>query len=160
MDDLLIVEGNVTPLSSKTHITYQFHIDEPAACLDIAFAYSSKALEDREASRRMILEAIDKYAEPSISELQKQHWERFVPLQNLLTLSLDDPSGFRGSAHRHPPEQHHLLTEEQASPGFIAGPLPSGIWKLTISIHCVVTPECHYRLVVRKGGNADAMGTI
>lgn len=160
MDDLLIVEGTLTPLSSKTHITYQFHIDEPPACLDIDFEYSPKVLEDQEASRLYIVEAIDKYVEPSVSELQKNHWERFVPLQNLLTLSIDDPESFRGSAHRHPPKQHHFVAESQASPGFIAGPLPAGVWKITISVHCVVTAACHYRLALKKGWGAHEMAAI
>ncbi|WP_166244043.1 hypothetical protein [Paenibacillus turpanensis] len=160
MDELLTVEGTLTPLSSKTHITYQFHIDEPSASLVIDFKYSPKVLEDREAARPLIVEAIEKYVEPSVAELQKKQWERFAPLQNLLTLSIDDPSGFRGSAHRHPPEQHHILGEGEASPGFIAGPLPSGIWKITISVHCVVTPTCTYHLTVRKGGDAHELGTV
>lgn len=160
MHELLKVDGTLTALSSKTHITYAFHMDEPAACLLFDFTYSPKHLEDREASRELIVGAIDKYASPSNAEWQKTMWERFLPLQNLLTLSIDDPSSFRGSAHRHPPNQRHLLAEEKASPGFIAGVLPAGIWKVTLSVHCVVTPTCTYSLVVKKGRDMRDMDTV
>ncbi|CAM4285634.1 hypothetical protein [Paenibacillus tarimensis] len=155
MNELLTIEGTLTPLSSKTHITYQFHIDEPPARLAIEFQYSPKVLEDSEISRPLIMEAIGKYVDPSAADLQKQQWERFTPLQNLLTLSVDDPEGFRGSAHRHPPEQRHTLAVGSASPGFIPGVLPAGIWRITISVHCVVTPACTYRLSVYKGRDAE-----
>ncbi|WP_281883146.1 hypothetical protein [Paenibacillus sp. YYML68] len=151
MSQLLAVEGIVTPSQSKTHITYSFVLEEPASSLELQFKYTPKHLDDQETSRALILEAIDKYAAPAVAEQQKREWAKFMPLQNLLTLSLDDPARFRGSAHRHTPEQKHLVCEEAASPGFIAGPMPQGVWKVTISVHCVVTPECSYTLTVKNG---------
>ncbi|MCI3921101.1 hypothetical protein MO973_12730 [Paenibacillus sp. TRM 82003] len=160
MNELLTAEGTLTPLSSKTHITYQFHIDEPHEAVTIDFQYSPKALEDPDAARPLIERALEKYAEPSIAELHAKQWERYAPLMNLLTLSVDDPEGFRGSAHRHPPEQRHELAKDGASPGFIAGPIVRGVWKITISVHCVVTPTCNYRLTVKKGRDAHEVGTV
>ncbi|MBO2945197.1 hypothetical protein JJQ72_14560 [Paenibacillus sp. F411] len=157
---LLAVEGTLTPLSSKSHITYSCLVDEDPASLDMEFRYTPKVMEDPEASRLLIWEAIEKYEAAELVELRKAEWERYMPLQNLLTLSVDDPHGFRGSAHRHPSEQRHMLCEQEASPGFLAGPLPSGIWKITISVHCVVTPECTYQLIVHKGGQSRDLGSV
>ncbi|WP_458127015.1 hypothetical protein [Paenibacillus sp. Z3-2] len=149
--DIIAVEGKLNPLSSKTHITYQFHLDPHLSLLEIEFRYAPKSWLDKEASQPLILEAIETYSDPAWIELHKQEWEKFYPLQNLLTLSLDSPEGFRGSAHRHDPEQQHVICQDESktSPGFIAGEIPSGVWKVTISVHCVVTPDCCYELLVR-----------
>lgn len=151
MRDILIVEGNLTPLSSKTHITYQFYIPGAIDCLNIDFKYSPKTLDDRDLSRELIEEAICKYVPPAHRPVYIEQWERFFPLQNLLTLSIDDPEGFRGSAHRHPNTQQHVLSLLESSPGFFAGPIQEGIWRVTISVHCVVTPECRYHLHIWEG---------
>ncbi|MFC3746542.1 hypothetical protein [Paenibacillus sp. GCM10012306] len=151
MRDLLIVEGQLTPLSSKTHITYQFYLPEGIDSLAIDFKYSPKILEDKDLSQELITEAIHKYVDPTLQQVYAEQWERFFPLQNLLTLSIDDPEGFRGSAHRHPPVQQHVLSQETSSPGFFAGKIGPGVWKVTISVHCVVTPECRYQLHIREG---------
>ncbi|MEK5239881.1 hypothetical protein NST99_29915 [Paenibacillus sp. FSL L8-0470] len=152
--DIITVEGKLTPLSSKTHITYQFHLDYPLSSLEIDFRYAPKQFLDREASQPLILEAIEIYSDPAWVALHKKQWDNFYPLQNLLTLSLDSPLGFRGSAHRHAPEQKHMICPDgsKTSPGFISGDIPSGVWKITISVHCVVTPDCRYELFVRGTG--------
>lgn len=153
-EDIIRVQGKITPGSSKTHIVYQFHLEHSMSSLEIDFGYAPKQFLDREASKPLILEAIERYSEPASAELHKRQWENYYPLQNLLTLSLDSPSGFRGSAHRHAPEQKHIICPDwrMTSPGFIAGDVPAGIWKVTISVHCVITPDCSYELTVRGTG--------
>lgn len=160
MKDILIVEGSLTPLSSKTHITYQFYLPQSTERLAIDFSYTPKILEDKNLSRVLIEEALDKYVALSLQAVYKEKWEKFVPLQNLLTLSIDDPEGFRGSAHRHPNNQHHVLSLHESSPGFFAGPIQEGVWRVTISVHCVVTTECHYQLHIREGGIAHEVASI
>ncbi|MFC4602024.1 hypothetical protein [Cohnella hongkongensis] len=151
MHELLVVEGKLHPSSSKTHITYQFHISAPLPALQIDFQYAPKRLEDKSESRRLIEQSIEQYVHPSLQAAYMDKWEQFMPLQNLLTISVDDPSGFRGSAHRHPEKQRHLLALSSSSPGFIPGAIREGIWRITISVHCVVTPDCDYLLRVTEG---------
>ncbi|MEK3885168.1 hypothetical protein [Paenibacillus sp. PL2-23] len=160
MNELLVAGGTLTPLSSKTHITYQLPIIGQLASLELEFRYSPKVLVDQEAAQSLIIEAIERYNEPSHAELQKQQWERYTPLQNLLTLSVDDPNGFRGSAHRHSPEQKYKIAGLASSPGFINGELPEGLWRITISVHCVITPECSYQLIIRGGSQLYEMDTV
>lgn len=158
---LLEVEGKVTPLGSKSHMTYQFQIHEAVSGLLIDFKYGPKSYLNKEASYSLIRDAIGRFAEPERVEAYKAQWESFYPLQNLLTLSVDGPEGFRGSAHRHPPEQRHILSEDPrtTSPGFLPGPITPGIWKITVSVHCVVSPECRYELRAR-GVSRHEMDTV
>ncbi|WP_028559322.1 hypothetical protein [Paenibacillus pinihumi] len=151
MHELLAVEGKLYPSSSKTHITYQFHIPTPLPSLQIDFQYAPKKSEDKSGSRRLIEQSIEQYVHPSMQAAYMDKWEQYMPLQNLLTISVDDPSEFRGSAHRHPEKQSYLLATSSASPGFIPGAILEGIWRITISVHCVVTPDCNYLLRVTEG---------
>lgn len=56
-------------------------------------------------------------------------------VHNLLTLTLFDPLGFRGAAHRWSIEQEILVTGARATPGFLPGPIPSGKWQVEIDAH-------------------------
>jgi len=73
-------------------------------------------------------------------------------VHNLLTLSLFDPRGFRGAAHRW--NQHQIVTvaTNHASPGFLAGPILPGHWRLELDAHEVVndgqdTGSCSFSLI-------------
>lgn len=57
---------------------------------------------------------------------------------NLLTLSLFDPAGFRGAAHRFAPRQVVELDPARATPGFLAGELPPGPWTAEVALHGVI----------------------
>jgi len=151
MDTLFEARGTLTSAASKSQVTYQFYV--PAGCegLRAHFKYFPKELNDREQSRRWIEAALDAYVSPTKRTL-RSNWEDFLPLSNLITLSFDDPERFRGAAHRHAPEQHYWLTPATASDGLIRGDIPCGMWRITLSVHGVVTPQCEYGLTVWKGG--------
>ncbi|MBM7566395.1 hypothetical protein [Paenibacillus sacheonensis] len=143
---VLDAEGRVQPVCSKTHIAYSFHLDQPGGKLWIDFAYEPKNLEDREQSRARIAAGVENYTEPAQRELVMDRWESFLPLKNLITVSVDDPARHRGAGHRHDPEQLLLIGAEEASPGFVRGELPEGLWRVTLSLHAIVTESCSYRL--------------
>lgn len=56
---------------------------------------------------------------------------------NLLTLSLFDPQGERGTGHRGQPTQHITLSTGEATPGYNAGPLPPGTWNIMINVNLI-----------------------
>ena len=70
---------------------------------------------------------------------------------SLLTLSLFDPSGFRGAGHRFAPRQEVHVGPHQATPGFVRGPLSAGEWTLEVDLHCVIA-EGRYEVVVETTG--------
>ncbi|MFD0694683.1 hypothetical protein ACFQZT_11315 [Paenibacillus sp. GCM10027628] len=142
------VQGQVTPLCSKSHISYKFPVREPGGKLWISFAYAPKNLADREQSKALIEASIGKYTEPEQRDRLQAKWESFLPLKNLITISVDDPERHRGAGHRHDPEQLLLLSEPEASPGLVSGPMPSGMWEVTLSLHAIVMENCQYTLQI------------
>jgi hypothetical protein len=147
---VLEVEGQVTPVCSKTHISYKFNLGQPGGKLWISFAYEPKHLEDRDQARTMIIESIDKYTEADQRERIQAKWETFLPLKNLITVSVDDPEGHRGAGHRHDPEQLLYLSEDAASPGLVRGRILPGMWVVTLSIHAIITNSCRYKLLLHQ----------
>lgn len=143
---LLDTEGLVRPVGSESHIAFSFHLDRRGGKLCIDFAYEPKNLEDREQSRELIAAGVEKYTEPAQRELVMDRWESFLPLKNLITVSVDDPRNHRGAGHRHDSEQLLVIGEEEASPGFVRGELAEGLWRVTLSLHAIVTESCRYRL--------------
>jgi hypothetical protein len=153
MKTMLQVEGVVTPSCSKSHITYTLHLNQDCRELHVEFAYEPKKLEDELKSRELIMEGLNAYILEEHRKGYEERWKEFMPLQNLLTLSFDDETGFRGAGHRHDPVQHLIITENEASPGLLPGVFPRGQLSIMINIHCVVTEQCRYRMHVWEGGD-------
>lgn len=157
MPILVEAKGTLTPKDSKQQIEYSFNVPKPMDQLIIDFKYTPKELDDKAVAKELIKEALPHFLtlEQQQNRMTDAYIEGFLPLKNLLTVSIDDPKAFRGSAHRHPNEQHLVISESASSPGFISGPIFQGDWKLVISTHAIVTQECHYSLTISGKENGD-----
>lgn len=129
-------EIRLTPENQKTNITFPFTLDCPAERMKITYSYAPKILADREKSIHFI------------EEWTKTDARKYLPLKNLVTLSLDSPDGFRGSAHRHAPEQTHIISESFSSNGFLKTEIKKGEWRISLNVHAVVTEYCDCKLKV------------
>ncbi|MFC0334972.1 hypothetical protein ACFOLF_18675 [Paenibacillus sepulcri] len=143
---LIDIKTTVKPEDSRTHIRYPFTLDQPAHALRIRFEYSPKLLEDDSKARRLLEQSMELYVLPEQRELAIAGIDRYLPLSNLITLSVDDPDGYRGACHRHDPKQQFLLSHSEASPGLAKGRIGAGEWTITLSFHSIVTEECTYHL--------------
>ena len=67
---------------------------------------------------------------------------RVNTIRNLVTMALFEPGGAsRGAAHRHEPTQIVEIGGSFATPGFVAGNIPSGAWTVALDIHCVMPSD-------------------
>ncbi len=64
--------------------------------------------------------------------------DRVASLRNLVTLTVFDPDGFRGAAHRHDPDQRVVISRKEASPGFLRGTIQAGTWTVELDLHAVL----------------------
>jgi len=144
MDEFLYrAEGTLFPQASRSHLEFRLFLEKDHRALEIHFAYEPKLLEDPGTIAVLAAEGRQRFG---LAEAPDPPF-----LQNLLTLSFDDAAGFRGAAHRHPPDQTLTLGDE-SSPGLSPGPVPRGIFRITLSVHAVITVACTYRLTVRSLG--------
>jgi len=146
--NLLDRRGRVSPKDSKTHVRIPFQLIRSCGRLNIRLEYSPKTLDDREQTLALLKRSFDLYLLPEQKERAAAQADQFMPLKNLITLSLDDPQGYRGACHRQDAVQHVYVTDQKASPGLMPGKLESGPWQVTLSLHCIVTETCDYRLQI------------
>lgn len=147
---ILNVEAQLFPEQSKTTIYHPFTLSAPCEALRIRFSYTPKALADEAAADALIEEGFVRYILPEDREALYALRGEVKPLVNLLTISLDAPDGYRGAAHRHDPEQEHIVGTADSAYGFTDGPLLAGTWRVGVSVHAVITRPCTYRLTVEE----------
>ena len=144
MKILLKKSITVTPEDEKTNIFLPFTVEDSFVRLEIDYRYSPKELSDEEKSIRLVKENLlrDGYEDTG-------DYGQFLPLKNLITLSLDSPAGYVGAAHRQAAKQHHEISKEFASVGFDKTEIIAGEWVLALNLHAVVTDECKCEIEVR-----------
>jgi len=77
-------------------------------------------------------------------------------IDNLLTLTVLDPSGFRGAAHRHAEVLEAVIQEGAASPGFLPNPVQPGEWTVLVDTHMILPgAPLHLELVVSGEDQPD-----
>ncbi len=146
---LVSEEFAVFPKDEKTNITFPFIIDKDTKALKISFGYEPKELTDNIRARTLIENNIKKDAGDYADEYPS--WEEFLPLKNLITVSVDDPESYRGCAHRQEKYMEHIIREDFASLGFNKGEIKQGQWKVVLNIHGVVTEKIDCVLKVEAG---------
>ncbi len=140
---MIIKEKSCTlrPDDEKSNVYIPFDVPEGINKLCITYSYSPKILEDKDKSIELIKENLIRDAGEDWTEYTD--YEEFMPLKNLVTLSLISPDGsFRGAAHRQADNQYHEISKDFASPGFLKSDIVSGQWTLCLNVHALVTDLC------------------
>lgn len=147
----LLLNEKITLNSSyeKINVPLTFLVNESFEKLQITYSYSPKILLNEEKSKELIEENIRKDAGENFADYPS--WQEFMPLKNLITLSLDSPKGYVGAAHRHSENQHHIISREFSSVGFEKTDIVKGQWVLTLNVHALVTKKAECFIKVEGG---------
>lgn len=134
---MLLLEkiGRITPKQDKTNIPIEFSVEKGTEKFVIEYLYFPKKCSDGDA-REMLVNSIEKYLGKDCGAVP----EDFMPVNNLITLSLDGNGVYRGAAHRQANEQRHEIGEDYASPGFLKGKIDAGSWQVVLNVHCCACP--------------------
>lgn len=123
------------PQMTSAHYRFPFIIDKDGGALRLKYSYSPKRLEDTACARKLIAECYAGYGFAASEE----EVDAELPLNNLITLSLDSPRGLVGSAHRHASQAEYYVSEGEASPGFAKTRIAKGEWAVVLSAHAVLS---------------------
>ena len=137
---------NLTPDDEKSTRYIPFTVPEGVKKLIITYSYAPKILDDEKKSLELIKENLIRDAGEDWTEFTD--YSEFMPLKNLVTLSLFSPEGFRGAAHRQADSQYHEISESSADYGFIRGSITEGEWKLCLNVHALVTEYCRCNIKI------------
>lgn len=152
---LLDIEKELSSKDNKTHICYEFEVPDRVSVLYVYFEYTPKFLEGKEACNDKIKESLEQYPHEMREQMMTKR-NRFDKLPNMLSVSIDDPEGFRGNVHRHFIEDVLIIDADKSGPGILKRSIEPGDWKITISIHGIVSETVKYTLQVKGGmGNEN-----
>lgn len=134
---LLDINGRLTPDSDKTNIYHCFDVPDNIKCIKISFSYSPKTLTSRSKAISIIKDCFEKYDEPMVGRPNE-----YLPVKNLITLSVDANGEYLGAAHRQDSEQEHIIGPKLSSNGFIKTEVKNGQWRICLNIHSI---NCNVR---------------
>ncbi len=135
--------------STQTHTEHRFFVPEGSREIQVTFTYSPIVVDDENRHETLVEEALTYDRELDAVQVKGE------TLRNLLTVSIDDPDGFRGAAHRSAGLQNIVIGEKEATPGFWKGPIQAGLWSVTVSAHAILTEQCSYELVIEATGGPE-----
>lgn len=138
--------------ADQSHLQFRMFVPHGMEKIEVDFSYNPTKENDFENVRDIIQYHVNHY-DPHLWNNQKAV-EKMLPLKNLLTISIDDPNGFRGSCHRWEPETKIMIQKEHSTPGMLNREIVSGMWNIVVNCHAIITEECHLQLSV-TGFHAD-----
>lgn len=147
---LLLKEKLVlTPLYNKRHIAIPFAVHKNSRKFKIAFSYIPE--EDRsEHTIALVKEAMEF---SHLDSADAALLESYLPIRNLITLSLAREETYMGAYHNKKTEQRIEITESQASAGFLVPKKAAGQWALSLDCHCIVSSEVIVNLEISDGND-------
>lgn len=127
---------------TMSHRYYPFSFEGRFSQMKITYSYTPKRYEDKPAAKEEIVRC---YARYGLNATEKDI-EAELPLNNLITISLDKDGEYIGGAHRHNNDAVYTVSEQGSSPGFCDTAVTGGLWRIALSAHCILSPSVTVRV--------------
>lgn len=150
MTIILAQEIILSTVDNQKNSVIPFHLERGYQRLIIEFSYGPQLVEEEVA-----LLAIQKALPLFFKEPSKVECDQFMPLVNLITLSLSHNQKYIGCRHNKQNQQRILISEKGSSLGYLAEKVTAGDWEIQLNNHCVLSQEVRVSLVV-YGEEGDA----
>lgn len=144
---LYSTKGKITAANDKTNLIHRFDVPEQLRALVIRYSYSPKTLENREKAVCLVENCFEKYGETLTVKASD-----YLPVKNLVTISVDCNGRYIGAAHRQANEQEHRISRDKSSPGFIKTDIEAGEWDIVLNVHYACC-EIDYTITVEGEEN-------
>lgn len=145
---LLEINYQWTPKDSQTDVCFRFHVPEGMEQVRIRFEYSPEKETDPEICFPHIEEALDQYYDDYPRSLQPMEKEHYIPVKNLITISLDKDGVYLGNAHRWESLKDYVISVGRVSRGFVHPEKIAGEWRGMLHLHEILSERCDGHLIV------------
>lgn len=148
-----------TPADAQSDVAFSFACPDTVRQVRVFFSFSPGLENAEDICRPQVERALARYYDSYPRDLQPMDAARFLPVKNLVTLSLDKDGQYLGNAHRWATVQEHALSAEAASLGFTPPARVPGLWSGMLHLHEIISPVCRARLRVEgREGHALVSG--
>jgi len=148
METIVEKEMILTPAYNEKHIKIPFVLAKTYQSLLVNFSFSPRHV-DREKALVIISQVLPDYF--GSDELLVKP-EDFLPLENLLTISVSHDEEYVGGRHHKSTEQEVHLSADGSSAGYLPHAVTPGNWELQIHPHCLLSDQLEVTLTI-QGGN-------
>lgn len=131
-----------SPQDAQHDVPFAFTCPDGTAEIRLYFTFSPGKETADEICRPAVEKALARYYDCYPRELQPMQADRFLPVKNLITISLDKDGRYIGNAHRWDTNQEHILTTTSASRGFTPPDRLDGPWSGMLHLHEIISPVC------------------
>lgn len=133
---------------SQTDVSFYFDVAEGVEKIRIRFGYFPGTETDPLICIPPIEQSMNRYYGCFPRALQPMEKEHFLPIKNLVTLSLDKDGVYLGNAHRWATRQEHVISCGQASLGFLPPEKMEGKWHGMLHLHEILSERVTGHLIV------------
>lgn len=137
-------KNKLTVKDDKTNIVHKFDVPENIKAIKIKYSYSPKNLDDRESAVNIIKDCFKKYDENMVGRPSD-----YLPVKNLVTISVDGNGKYIGAAHRQSNQQEITISSDFSTPGFEKYGIDAGEWDVVINVHSI---SCDVEYIVEVEG--------
>lgn len=136
---------NIAQSAHQAHLVYKVYVPKNVCEIEVQFHYDPIVESEEEMIRKAL-------AREGLSEYVIQE---NTTVNNLLTVSINDPQNFRGARHVSSKNQIIQIGNQKASVGFIAGTINEGVWEFTISCHGVFSEKMTGQITINSFSEID-----
>lgn len=132
---MIVLDETLTlsPSDTAKHIAIPFSLPADGTELRIRYRYTPKRYEGEDAVDQVVA-CYGRYG----LDCTKEEARKELPLNNLITLSLDGPHGWIGTAHRHLNDAVYCISQTP-DPGFMPYRPRKGDYRAVVSTHAVLS---------------------
>ncbi|MGM9630485.1 hypothetical protein [Butyricicoccus sp.] len=131
-----------TAEDTASDVPFAFACPAGVRAIRISFSFSPGKEQSEARCKPQIEDALARYYDRYSREIQPMTVEQYIPIKNLITLSLAWEGIYLGNAHRWAPQQEHLITAAQASRGFVPPERLEGSWTGMLHLHEILSARC------------------
>lgn len=133
------------PADAPCDVDLYFTMSEDCEQLWIDTVYFPQYLYDWAQNTALFEACIERYGLDPRTDTYGTLQEN-LPFANMIVLSIDRDGRHLGNVHRNCAAQHLLISEAEASPGFLRQAPRRGTWHVAVHAFRIVTECCEFRI--------------
>lgn len=136
------------PSDTASDIPFTFQTPQGTCSIEINLHFEPPSEWNHTICRQPVMQALNTYYVGNQTAFSEDQWMEYLPIKNMITVSLDHGNKYLGNAHRWDSNQTHLFTPTYVAQGFLKPESLCGCWSGMLHIHEIISPQCRVELKI------------